>query len=368
MLATKFFKHTYRLILKPILFKFDPELIHDLFVRIGGLLGRFKFARRLTRQLFKYSHPALKQTVLGIDFPNPIGLAAGFDKDAQLMNILPEVGFGFEEIGSITGEPCPGNQGKRLWRMPKSKALRVFYGLKNKGAEATAARLSYQEFDYPLGVSIAKTNCPATVEPMAGIADYLKAFDLMKEIGDYMTINISCPNAFGGEPFTDPARLDQLLAGIDRIQTNKPIFLKIAVDLNKEELDQVIRVCDQHKISGFVVSNLTKQENRCQHPDEIPTDSQGGISGLPVREPSNKQIGYLYRKCGDRYTIIGCGGIFSAEDAYEKIKLGASLVQLITGMIFKGPQLIGEINKGLVGLLRKDGYESISEAIGSAHK
>ena len=368
MLATNLFRQTYKKILKPILFKFDPEFIHDAFVWIGELLGKIRFARIMTARVFKYSNLQLRQKVLGIDFPNPVGLAAGFDKDARLTRILPEVGFGFEEVGSITGEPCPGNAGKRLWRMPRSKALRVFYGLKNHGAEALSKKLAKEKFKYPIGISIAKTNCPATVDPMAGIADYLKAFELMKDTGDYLTINISCPNAFGGEPFTDPQRLDQLLAGVDRIQTHKPVFLKIAVDLTEPELDEVVRVCDNHKVAGFVVANLTKKEERCDYQEEVPKDSQGGISGKPTFEPSNKQIGYLYRKCGDRHVIIGCGGIFTAEDAYEKIKLGASLVQLITGMIFEGPQLIGEINRGLVKLMRKDGYDSISQAVGSAHK
>ncbi|MFH1315367.1 MAG: quinone-dependent dihydroorotate dehydrogenase [Candidatus Uhrbacteria bacterium] len=367
MLATSLFRTTYKHILKPILFKFDAEFIHDTFVWTGTQLGRFSITQKLTSQLFKYSNPILKHEVLGINFPNPIGLAAGFDKDARLMDILPAVGFGFEEIGSITGEPCAGNSGKRLWRIPKAKALRVFYGLKNEGAEAIANKLAKKTFRFPIGVSVAKTNCPATANPMAGIADYVKAFKTMKDIGDYVTINISCPNAFGGEPFTDPTSLDQLLTEIDKIETDKPIFLKIAVDLIESELDEVVRVCDQHRINGFVCANLTKKVENVQiAPDQIPEDSKGGISGLPVQKPSNKQIAYLYRKCGDRYTIIGCGGVFSAEDAYEKIRLGASLVQLITGMIFEGPQLIGEINKGLVELLRKDGYESISQAIGSA--
>jgi dihydroorotate dehydrogenase len=367
MLATSFVRTTYRHILKPILFLFDPEMIHNLFVWTGALLGRFSFFRSLTSRFFKYSHASLKQNVLGIDFPNPIGLAAGFDKDARLMSILPAVGFGFEEIGSITGEPCPGNPGKRLWRLPKSKAIRVFYGLKNEGAEVVARKLGNRHFDFPIGISVAKTNCETTVESMAGIADYIKAFDLLKDIGDYVTINISCPNAFGGEPFTDPTKLDQLLAGVDRIETKKPIFLKISVDLTEPELDEVVRICDQHRVQGFVISNLLKNTSGFA-PGEIPEESQGGFGGRPTFEPSNKQIGYLYRKCGDRYTIIGCGGVFSAEDAYEKIKQGASLVQLITGMIFEGPQLIGEINKGLVKLLKKDGFDSIKEAIGKAHK
>ncbi|MBU0531371.1 quinone-dependent dihydroorotate dehydrogenase [Patescibacteria group bacterium] len=369
MLATKFIRVSYKNILKPILFLIDPEVIHDLFVKIGSTLGGSKMLRNFTARLFYYRHASLRQEILGIQFENPIGLAAGFDKDARMTDILPAVGFGFEEIGSITGEPCAGNTGKRLWRLPGSKALRVYYGLKNEGCEVIATRLATKHFDFPIGVSVAKTNCPATADDEVGISDYAKALETCSNIGDYFTINISCPNAFGGEPFTDKNKLDRLLTKLDAVKTEKPIFLKIAVDLGEPEIDDIIEVCNRHRVQGFVAANLTKKtDHACIAQDEVHPDSKGGISGLPTREPSNKQISYLYKKCGDKYVIIGCGGVFSAEDAYEKIRLGASLVQLITGMIFEGPQLIGEINRGLVALMKRDGYNSISDAIGTAHR
>lgn len=369
MLATKFVKSTYTTVLKPILFLFDPEKIHDLFIIAGSILGRYRATRSLTSRFFKFTHASLQQKILGIDFANPVGLAAGFDKDAKLMNILPAVGFGFEEIGSITGEPCAGNPGKRLWRLPGSKSIRVFYGLKNPGCEVIATKLANRKFDFPIGVSVAKTNCAATADDTVGINDYAKAMETCLNIGEYFTINISCPNAYGGQPFTDPAKLDRLLARLDQIETNKPVFLKISADLNQEQLDEVVNVCDKHRVHGFVVANLTKNpENPCIAKDEIPEGSDGGFSGKPTFELSNKQIARIYQTCGDRYVIIGCGGTFSAEDAYEKIRQGASLVQLITGMIFEGPQLIGEINQGLVDLLKKDGYHNISEAVGAEHR
>ena len=188
----------------------------------------------------------------------------------------------------------------------------------------------------------------------------------MKDVGDFFVINISCPNVFGGEPFGDPDRLDALLTELDQIETSKPIFLKIAVDISPSELDGLVEVAGRHRVHGFIISNLTKKKDRSTiDQSELSEEQKGGISGRPTFKPSNKLISHLYKTTGDRYVIIGVGGIFSAEDAYEKIIRGASLVQLATGMIFNGPQLIGEINKGLVRLLKKDGFDSVSDAVGS---
>lgn len=369
MIATGFFRKSYQHILKPILFKIDPEKVHDFFVVAGEWFGRRRFFRNMTAKFFKYSHPMLNQSLYGINFPNPVGLAGGFDKDARLTQILPSVGFGYEEVGSITGEPCAGNTGKRLWRLPESKSIRVYYGLKNEGCEKNALRLSTQRFQFPIGINIAKTNCAETAEDETGIKDYAKAFEVCTNLGDYFTVNISCPNAFGGQPFTDPDKLDVLMTRLDKINTEKPVFVKLSADLTEEQIDAVVKVCDKHRVHGFVVSNLTKQTDLPTiKQDEIEKDSQGGFSGKPTAELSNKIIAHIYKNHGDKYAIIGCGGIFTAEDAYEKIRQGATLVQLITGMIFEGPQLIGEINHGLVELLKRDGYQSISEAIGAAHR
>ena len=353
----------YRNILKPILFLFDAEQVHDWFTAAGVFLGKFKFTRALTRGLFAYKNPRLEQTVLGIRFANPIGLSAGFDKDAKLTDIMPEVGFGFEEGGSITGEPCEGNPKPRLWRLPLLKSLVVHYGLKNEGCEKIAARLAPKKFKFVIGTNVAKTNNVACAETEAGIADYAKAFEAMKEIGDYFTVNISCPNAYGGEPFTDPARLDLLLARLDAIPTKKPVFLKLSPDLSGEKLDALLEVCSRHRVHGFICTNLTKEKK-----EENDIRLKGGLSGMMVQKLSDEQISYIYKKTAGKYIIIGVGGVFSAEDAFRKIQLGATLVELITGMIFQGPQLIGEINRGLVNLLDKNGYKSIAEAVGSFSK
>ncbi len=359
----------YKHVAKPVYFRLDPEKVHDRMTAVGEFLGRHAVTKWITSRLFRYDNQLLEQTIIGIRFSNPIGLAAGFDKNAQLMDILPSVGFGFEEIGSITGETCEGNPKPRLWRLPESKGLVVNYGLKNDGCEAIALRLGRKKFDFPIGTSIAKTNSPATVDVGAGIADYEKAFRAFSSIGQYFTVNISCPNAFGGEPFTDPARLELLLSRLDLIRTDKPIFLKLPVDLSIPELDALTAVADRYRVHGIILSNLTKNRTRSEiKPEEIAGITKGGISGKPTFDASNVLIEHLYKTTGKRFVIIGCGGVFSAEDAYEKIKRGASLVQLITGMIFEGPQIIGEINRGLVRLMKRDGYNNIGEAVGSGVK
>ena len=262
-----------------------------------------------------------------------------------------------------------GNPKPRLWRLKKSKSLLVYYGLKNDGCEAITKRLRGETFKIPIGVSIAKTNCVATVETDAGISDYKKAYELFvrENIGNYYTINISCPNAYGGEPFTDAEKLERLLIAIDGIQNNKPIFLKISPDISHEQLDALIAVTERHRITGFICTNLTKKRDN-KHIVDASVPNIGGMSGRVVRDLSDEMIAYLYKKTHGRYIIIGVGGISHAEDAYKKIRNGASLLQLITGMIFEGPQVISAINQGLVRLMKKDGFSHISEAIGADYR
>ena len=351
----------YKTIIRPILFLNDPEVVHERMIKFGNFLGKCRFGRKIVSALFFYSDKSLEQNILGINFKNPIGLAAGFDKNAELVDILPSVGFGFMEVGSITGEPCEGNPKPRLWRLKKSKGIVVYYGLMNDGCERISSRLKNKKFEIPLGISVAKTNNWETAETEAGINDYFKAYKTMGEVGDYTTINISCPNAFGGEPFTDSVKLESLLKKIFEIQKKKPIFLKLSPDLNEAETDSILEVCKKYPVDGFVCSNSTKKRVNIIDKD-LP--EKGGISGKPMEELANRQISYIYRKTGRKYVIVGCGGVFSAEDAYKKIRLGASLVQLVSGVIYEGPQFIGEINRGLVRLLRKDGFGNISQAVG----
>lgn len=361
------FGFLYKTIPRRIFFLMDPEEVHDRMIDLGKFLGRYALTRRFTALLFSYSNKALEQNILGINFSNPVGLAAGFDKNAELTSITPSVGFGFMEVGSITGEPCMGNPKPRLWRLPKSQSLVVHYGLKNDGAEVIANRLENVKMSIPLGISMAKTNSEKTVETEAGISDYFKAYEKFVNIGDYCTVNISCPNAYGGQPFTDATSLEKLLSKIDTIRTTKPIFLKISPDLNRDEIDKIIEVSRRHKISGFICANLTKNRNNKKINDDSVPD-KGGLSGKVVEELANELIRYVYNKTHGQYVIIGCGGVFSAEGAYKKIRLGASLIELITGMIYEGPQVISEINRGLAELLARDGFSNISEAVGADYR
>ncbi|MEK6846050.1 MAG: dihydroorotate dehydrogenase (quinone), partial [Nanoarchaeota archaeon] len=267
------------------------------------------------------------------------------------------------------GEPCAGNPKPRLWRLPKHKSIVVYYGLKNPGCTAIAKKLAGKKFAFPLGISVAKTNCPETVDIDAGIRDYVKAFQTLEPYADYLTINISCPNAYGGQPFTDEKKLEQLLGETDKIKTKKSVFLKISPDLSKEQINQLLKVTQKHNVQGWIISNLTKEREKSGiSPEEFSKVGPGGLSGKLVEKRANEMISYVYQKTGGKLTIIGVGGIFTAEDAYEKIRRGASLLQMITGMIFEGPQVVGKINHGLVKLLEQDGYQNIAEAVGAYHR
>ena len=355
-------KYFYKNLLKPLLFRADPEKVHDYFTNIGIFLGSNFITQFITKILFSYSHNSLKQKILNINFSNPVGLAAGFDKDARLTKIIQHIGFGFEEVGSITGEKCFGNPKPRLWRLKKSESLVVNYGLKNDGSEIISKRLKNKKFKLPIFTSIAKTNSKDTVSVKNGIKDYVKAYNLLKNIGNISVLNISCPNAFGGQPFNDKSKLEKLLKEIIKIRTKKPIFIKISPDLTQKQIDDIISLSFKYNISGIICSNLTKIKNNKLIDEDVPM--VGGFSGKVVKDISDDLIKYVYKKSEGRLVIIGLGGIFTAEDAYQKIKNGASLVQLITGMIFQGPQTISEINQTLVELLRKDGFSNISQAIG----
>jgi len=366
-LRNKIISFLYQKTFKKLAFRADPEDVHDNIINFGKFLGSNFLTRGLVSLFFNYKNTTLEQKILGINFSNPIGLSAGFDKNAELTKILPEVGFGFAELGSITGEPCEGNPKPRLWRLPKSKSLVVYYGLKNDGAEAISKRLANKKFKIPMVISIAKTNCKKTVDVNAGIEDYLKAYQAFDNIGAYYTINISCPNAFGGEPFSDPEKLELLLEKIIKLPKTKPIFIKLSPDLSENNIDQIIDLAIKYNIDGFICSNLTKKrENKNIIDKDVP--EVGGISGKVVESLANDLISYIYKKTNGQKIIIGVGGVFTAEDAYKKIKMGASLIQIITGMIFNGPGTISDINLGLVKLLEKDGYKNISEAIGQNNK
>ena len=363
-------------VMRPMIFLMDPEQAHYSMKRIGVFLGSNPITKAFTSLLFDYGHKSLNIEVDGIKYRNPIGLSAGFDKDGELTKIYPNLGFGLAELGSITGEICPGNPGKRLFRMIKSKSIVVWYGLNNMGAEKLSSRLAGQKFGrLRVGINAALSNMSSEFDLDSSIADYLKTMTLFKDIGDYYTVNISCPNTQEGEPFVDKDKLDALLTAINkhiRPITAKPIYVKLAADMSEQEIDTIVDACVEHKMEGVVCTNLAKPKYNTEHrPDEYPTTKgllpagKGAMSGLPLQRISTNVVRHVYRRTRGKLTIIGVGGIFNAKDAYEKITSGASLCHMITTMIFDGPQNINEINRGLVKLLKADGFSTIAEAVGS---
>lgn len=361
----------YKTILKPLLFRYDPEKIHDLFTRIGKILGSTPIGRSLVGHFCEYENEMLETVVQGITFKNPVGLAAGFDKDVELTHIMPHVGFGYMEVGAVTRYPYEGNTGLRLARLPLDQSLIVYYGLKNIGAEAIDKKLEHLTFTFPVGLNIAKTN-RADIKGDKSVDDYVETYRMLSKYFAYVTLNVSCPNAQDGCTFQDPLMLDSLLKAISKEKKVCPVFLKISSHLTTKEIDDIIIIVEKYScVDGFITGNLSKRRDILDLKSEqkkLDTIPHGGISGTPIRELTTNAIKYIYKKTNGKYTIIGLGGIFTAEDAYEKIRAGASLVQLVTGLIYGGPTTIKNINKGLAELLARDGYSHISEAVGADNK
>lgn len=363
----------YRKIIKPILFKSSPDDVHARLLRMSRIRQRYPFTDSLVSKALSYQNSAtLGQTIQGIHFPNPVGLAAGFDKNIELAPTMKAVGYGFMTGGSVTFLACEGNPRPWFYRLPKQKSLVVNVGLANEGTQAVMDRLrTYKQslFDrFPLVVSVAKTNSPDANDDPSAIADYVGSLSLLQNQPQVSVIevNISCPNAFGGEPFTDPQRLEQLLANIDALNIAKPVWVKMPIDLAWPTFNELLNVIVRHNVHGVTIGNL--QKSRSEIPSEdLPNEVKGNLSGLPTQAPSDELIRLTYASYGSRLMIVGVGGIFTAQDAYRKICLGASLVELITGMIYEGPQLVGQINRELVDLLKRDNFSTIGEAIGSAH-
>jgi dihydroorotate dehydrogenase subfamily 2 len=365
----------YKKILKPILYLFPADDIHTFFLKIGKFIGSFDFLKLITKKIFYFKNKNLKQKIFDIDFENPIGLAAGFDYDADLIDILPSVGFGYHTIGTVTQLSYVGNAHPMLGRLPKSKSLLVNKGFKSMGLESVLKKINKRAKKIPLGISIGSTNKTyKNIEEM--IDDIFSSFVrvLKEDYFDYFELNISCPNLINTESLTDkfdtPKGLKLLLDKLDTLSINKPLFIKMYLEKEEEETLILCEVADFYPwVKGFIFSNLVKNRNNPSfNKEEIKNAGRGNFSGKPTEKITNNLISVVYKKYSNRFIIIGCGGVFTGIDAYEKIKRGATLIQMITGMIYEGPSVIGEINKELSSLIKKDGYTNISEAIGIYHK
>jgi len=354
----------YKHVLKPILFLFDPENVHDFFTWSGELLGKFWLTRFITSLVYGYhqskNSKSISKTVDGITYRTPILLSAGFDYNGRLTQILPQIGFGGEEVGSVTARASEGNAKPRLTRLPQSKSIIVNKGLRNEGVDAIIKRLKGKRqiqnpnfqtnSKFVIGISIARTNDEKSAESVqSGIDDYVYSFKRLNEenIGDYYTINISCPNAFGGETFAKPELLAQLLPTLRKIPCSKPVYIKMPINIPWDHFLELLKIIDENKFNGVVIGNLNKDYSWLDVREEAPKEYVGGLSGKPCTHPSTDLIRKTREDYGSRFTIIGVGGIMSPETAHEKFEAGADLIQLITGMIYEGPGLVKKIAKSL---------------------
>lgn len=364
----KFFHFFYKNILRKIIFLFNSELTHDFATDFGSFLGKFKLLRNLTKILFNFENGNLSQKINGVYFKNPIGLAAGFDYQAKLTQILPAIGFGFETIGTITNKPYNGNPKPRLGRLVKSQSLLVNKGFKNQGIDKIIKKLKNNSFYFPVGLSIGKTNTLTKMNQNEAVEDVVSAFkkaETAKKLFSYYELNISCPNLYGNVSFYPPKNLRELLQKVTDLKLSKPLFIKMPIEKTDGEALDMLDIIASFPVEGVVFGNL--QKNRKEpglDQKEIEKYKTGNFSGKPTEKRSNELIKLAFQKYGKKLTIIGCGGVFNGKDAYKKIRLGASLVQLITGLVFEGPQLVAQINSELSVSLKKDGFKHISEAIG----
>ena len=351
MLFTSFFDFSYRRLLKPILFLLDPEIVHDGFTTVGETLEHTPW---LVSPFFRYAHPSLRRTVLGIEFDSPVGLSAGFDYDGHMAAVMSAVGFGFNTVGTVTARPYAGNSAPRLARLPKSKSLLVNKGFKSEGARAVRTRLDKKNLSHGIvGISVGSSNVPAVNTVPKAIADYVATFKLFarRKYVKYFELNISCPNTAVTGAFYTPANFTRLCRAVATLKLRQPIFVKMPSEIAFKDSDTLVAIAIRFGIRGFIFSNLVKDRtNPAFDAREIASVKhlKGNFSGRPTSANSLKLISHTRRKFGKKIAIIGVGGIFCAKDARDKLAAGADLVQLITGMIFEGPQLIGKINRSLV--------------------
>ena len=335
-------------LLKRIFFLFDPEKIHHVVFKLIRFNLSIPGMKSIWKKIYVVEHPSLEQDLFGLTFKNPVGLAAGFDKDAKLFNQLGYCGFSFVEVGTVTPLPQEGNPKKRLFRLPKDEALINRMGFNNAGVNAMIEKLKHRKTDIIVGGNIGKNKLTPNEN---AIDDYLICFTKLFDYVDYFVVNVSSPNTPNLRDLQDKEPLTKLLQRLmDENATKtkqKPILLKIAPDLTNEQLDDIIEIVETTKIAGVIATNTTISREGLKTPN-VEEIGMGGLSGKPLTKRSTEVIRYLYEKSGKQLNIIGVGGIHSAADAKEKLEAGAKLVQLYTGFIYEGPKLVKRINKELI--------------------
>ncbi|MEM6753560.1 MAG: quinone-dependent dihydroorotate dehydrogenase [Cyanobacteria bacterium P01_C01_bin.38] len=382
----------YQAALRPLLFnliKADPENLHSKTISTLEWLGNngsrqpSSSIKSRLQQSFCLQDSRLSQSLFGLQFPNPVGLAAGFDKDGVATPMWSSLGFGFAEIGTVTSKAQPGNPRPRLFRLPKDEAALNRMGFNNCGAEAMATRLAKLTNTpnplIPIGINLGKSK----VTPLEEAAnDYRHSFSLLKNYGDYFVVNVSSPNTPGLRKLQDASMLGSILNALheennlqkaNQNSIQKPIFVKIAPDLEWEAITEIVSLAQSYKLAGIIATNTTiKREGLntqiLAQTGKSLSEEAGGISGKPVRERSTEVIKYIWQQSQGQIPIIGVGGIFTAQDAWDKITAGACLVQIYTGWVYQGPGMIRRILQGLLLKLEQNGLNSISEAVGLAVK
>jgi dihydroorotate dehydrogenase len=333
----------YKCLIRPVLFLFDPEGVHYFSFAAIRLLHRIPFMGLVFRTFFTYKVPTLEREVFGLQFPNPVGLAAGFDKDAKLYHELSNFGFGFIEIGTVTPKPQDGNPKPRLFRLRQDKGIINRMGFNNEGVVAAAKRLKKNK-GVLIGGNIGKNKNTPNNQAQE---DYLICFDTLFDVVDYFVVNVSSPNTPNLRDLQDKEPLTSLLNVLQKRNDNKasrkPILLKIAPDLSNSQLDDIIDIVSDTQIDGVIATNTTLSRSELKSSTKL-TDKAGGLSGKPLRRRSTEVISYLHTQSKAAFPIIGVGGIHTADDVQEKLAAGASLVQLYTGFVYEGPAIVKRIN------------------------
>lgn len=340
----------YKSIIRPLFFLFDPEKIHHFTFSVIKIASKIPGISALIRNSFQLEDSKLERELFGLTFKNPVGLAAGFDKNAVLYNELADFGFGFVEIGTVTPRAQEGNPKKRLFRLKDDQGIINRMGFNNAGVEAAIQQLKKNKGKIIIGGNIGKNT---DTSPDAYTEDYLSCFKALHPHVDYFVLNVSCPNVGSHAKLTDKSYLLELISEVqsenNKQEVKKPILLKIAPDLNTIQLDEIIDIVSETNIDGVIASNTSVNRDGLEASKTmLETIGNGGLSGQPIRERSTKVIQYLADKSNKAFPIIGVGGIHSAEDALEKLDAGADLVQVYTGFIYEGPALVKKINKAIL--------------------
>jgi dihydroorotate dehydrogenase len=337
----------FKVLIRPILFLFDPEKIHHFTFRVLGILSKIPGVKSLWRALYTREYPGLEQEIFGLKFKNPVGLAAGFDKDARRIDVFDTFGFGFIEIGTLTPKAQEGNPLPRLFRLPADGAIINRMGFNNQGVKAAVERLKRRKSKVIVGGNIGKNK--ATPNEQA-LEDYAYCFEALYAYVDYFVVNVSSPNTPGLRELQEKEPLTKLLAYVKKLSMakhdTKPVLLKIAPDLTDSQLEDIVEILKTTGTDGVIATNTTiSREGLKSSADRVEEIGAGGLSGAPVKERSTEVIRFLRDRLGPQYPIIGVGGIMKPEDALEKLKAGANLIQIYTGFVYNGPAFIGRINR-----------------------